>query len=86
MASAVNVDGQDIEYHELDIQQHDHDDLSEADDDTDCNHSCHISSHMIGLISSNTHLFATDNYSASFRSHIKTVSLVLKLRARPPKA
>lgn len=85
MASAVNSYDIENEHHEL--EPHNSSDLALSNNEPDCNHLCHISSHMVGLVSlSAIRLFFTTAHSVAVRSHQKTVSLVLPQPSRPPKA
>lgn len=84
VASAVNLYDIGSEHHEL--EQHENDHASLSNNDADCNHSCHISSHMVGLVSLASPLLFTTAHSVSIQSHSKTVLLFLAEPSRPPKA
>jgi len=68
------------------MQAQDDSKLGACIDESVCSHFCHISSHMIGLISPSAQVVTVASGSTYFISNVSFHSLIITPPSQPPKA
>ncbi|MBL1320411.1 MAG: hypothetical protein COA63_005040 [Methylophaga sp.] len=84
-ASAMYDDEEEMAESHL-IQLQEEGDLSSCIDESICDHFCHISSHMIGMISQTIHNTSVDSHNLYTAISEQVLPYTLSPPSQPPKA
>jgi hypothetical protein len=84
LVSAGNLYGGDIDSQTVQVQKDA--ETTSSVSEPDCDHFCHISSHMVGFISVAAQPYSDNAASTFIRLKQKSVSLSLTSPSQPPKA
>ncbi len=85
VVSAISLHNDDAQHHELSLSEHDELEVNVASG-LECDHHCHITSHFLGLMSPESHLFQPQSESLSDLFVQPVISFISAPPFQPPKA